>query len=78
MSCGYVLRGCSVLNQNGQVLDPEQLKSLSCVLCKFTLRDACQIACGDRICRSCIPILYVEFTVCEVMVMVVMVCLFSL
>ena len=60
MSRGYDLRGCEVVRTSGAVVDADYLRTVSCVVCSFLLRGACQITCGDRICRSCIPSTYVN------------------
>ena len=57
---GYNLLGCTIENKNGQAVDSDFLKRYHCVQCHLILREACQMNCGDRICRSCVPSMYVN------------------
>ena len=53
---GYDVGDCEVLTKSGQKLDTQQLQRYLCVLCKLVLRLPHQLAaCGDRICKGCIP-----------------------
>jgi hypothetical protein len=52
---GYNTAGFKVLSKDGQELDDEYLKRYKCVICNYLLREACQLLCGDRICKSCFP-----------------------
>ena len=54
-SHGYDVGGASVLSKNGLPIEEQQLHRYKCVFCGLLLRDACQLACGDRSCRVCLP-----------------------
>ena len=58
-SHGYDIGSAVVLNKNGVTVDEQHLKRYKCVFCDLLLRDACQMACGDRSCRVCLPQEYV-------------------
>ena len=56
---GYDVGSVAVLNKLGSPLDEQQLRRYKCVFCDLLLRDPCQMACGDRSCRVCLPPEYV-------------------
>ena len=59
-SHGYDVADGTVLGKTGQEVDSQQLQRYKCVFCGLLLRDACQLACGDRSCRVCLPKEYVS------------------
>ena len=52
---GYDIAGFKVLSKDGQEVDDVFLKRYKCVMCNFLLKEASQLACGDRICKQCFP-----------------------
>ncbi|CAI8057727.1 hypothetical protein GBAR_LOCUS31445 [Geodia barretti] len=52
---GYDVGSSPVLNKTGAPVDEQTLRRYKCVFCGLLLREACQMACGDRTCRVCLP-----------------------
>lgn len=52
---GYDIADSKVLNKSGQEIDESYLQRYKCVFCGLLLREACQLVCGDRSCRVCLP-----------------------
>ena len=52
---GFDVLGSTILSKSGQEVESQYLQRYKCVFCEFLLRDACQLMCGDRSCRDCLP-----------------------
>ncbi len=61
---GYIIGQQPVVNKEGQELTPEARSRYECVMCRCLLRNPCQLVmCGDRVCRDCLPKMYVALQV---------------